>query len=767
MTQNIVLKEISYLRILKILIGKWHWIISGLIVSLSIAFGYLSFTTPVYRCNASLKFEEKRSELSELTSIRNIYERTNKVESEALIIKSRTVLTKAIRSLNYNVSFYKKSNFKLTETYPAKPLTIKIIRRNQRAPVTIFAFQAISHNRFKLSYKDARNNQLDYYYKYGDLIKHPSVSFKILASNNGLLHKEAISFHFNNDTELMERITRSLRIDDHQNINVLNLGITDHNPHFATDILNAIMEQYLIFDKYQRLSSASQTEKFINTLLRTISVTADSSAKAFQKFREEKDFAGQNEAHEYIEKLSSLQNEAHVLSIKILESSFIKKRMDSSGNEDFFNYNLLSVTDTQLIYLITKYNEVLAKKRESEHLFPKQSVFLAQIEQQIDELKTAISKNITSQHEVLIRKDELLKSKTKQLQFKLKAFPSRERQFAALQSRAEIQQKVLNYLIEKKLEAQVSKSAVTPGAMIIDLATTPAEPIAPIPRNTYTTSILCSLLLSAGAILIAKKLNPHIHTREEIEDATDIPILGVVPKHKHTDPLCIPSLHIPECLFSESIRALRSNLSFLATEKPGRIIHITSEISGEGKSFLSVNLATSLSLINKKVILIAADLRKSSLHKILNLTNQPGLSNYLVTETEVSHMIKSTNIPNLDFISSGTIPPNPAELLHSKKMEKMLLTLRKSYDFIVIDSAPVGIVSDCKPIIKIADINLFIIRAGISRHNYVFTPQTLKKEFNLSNVSIILNDFQPDNFHIPYYNSKRSGINYQNYSYRA
>jgi tyrosine-protein kinase Etk/Wzc len=198
----------------------------------------------------------------------------------------------------------------------------------------------------------------------------------------------------------------------------------------------------------------------------------------------------------------------------------------------------------------------------------------------------------------------------------------------------------------------------------------------------------------------------------------------------------------------------------MASEKSSKVICITSEVAGEGKSFVAVNLASTLSLIDKKVLIIAADLRRSRLHHTFKTTNNIGLSNYLANQCELKDIIFKTPLSDMDFIPSGQVPPNPSELLHHKKMQEMIELLKHTYDIIVIDTAPVGLVSDAIPLIRMSDINLFVIRSGKSKFYAATIPQRLSLEYNLENTVIVLNAFSEDLLHSRYYTTKYDGENH-------
>jgi capsular exopolysaccharide synthesis family protein len=205
---------------------------------------------------------------------------------------------------------------------------------------------------------------------------------------------------------------------------------------------------------------------------------------------------------------------------------------------------------------------------------------------------------------------------------------------------------------------------------------------------------------------------------------------------------------------------VRTNLSFLASEKKSKIICITSEVAGEGKSFVAVNLSSTLSLIDKKVILIAADLRRSKLHKTFNVPNDLGLSNYLANQCASGDIVMHSDQKNLDFIISGPIPPNPSELLHSVRMSELIAELQVKYDVIMIDTAPIGLVSDAIPLIRMSDINVFVIRSGKSKFYAATVPQRIAQEYHLDNTVVVLNAYAEDLLHSRYYTTKFTGDNY-------
>jgi capsular exopolysaccharide synthesis family protein len=327
----------------------------------------------------------------------------------------------------------------------------------------------------------------------------------------------------------------------------------------------------------------------------------------------------------------------------------------------------------------------------------------------------------------------------------------------------DINDKVYSFLSEKKLDAQISSAGILPGATIIDLAQPNFSPISPDEHGVRRSAEIFGLAIGLGLIILIRILNPYIYDKETIESLTTIPIIGVIRKFpEEIDEYSTQILAVskPKSIFAESVRSVRTNLSFLASEKKSKIICITSEVAGEGKSFVAVNLSSTLSLIDKKVILVAADLRRSKLHKTFHVPNDLGLSSYLANQCAADDVISHSNQENLDFIVSGPIPPNPSELLHSVRMTELIAELTSRYDIVMIDTAPIGLVSDAIPLIRASDVNLFVIRSGKSKFYAATVPQRIAQEYHLDNTVIVLNAFAQDLLHARYYTTKLTGENY-------
>ncbi|HWZ02857.1 MAG TPA: polysaccharide biosynthesis tyrosine autokinase, partial [Mucilaginibacter sp.] len=364
---------------------------------------------------------------------------------------------------------------------------------------------------------------------------------------------------------------------------------------------------------------------------------------------------------------------------------------------------------------------------------------------------------------LIVNKIKYLDTQIAPIDQQIAQMPSAERDLVSLKRDFDINDKVYSFLSEKKLDAQINSAGILPGATIIDLAQPNFGPVSPDEHGIRRSGIIFGIVIGLGLIILIRVLNPYIYDKETIESLTTIPIIGVIRKFpEEIDEFSSQILAIsrPKSIFAESVRSVRTNLSFLGSGKEHKIICITSEVAGEGKSFVAVNLSSTLSLIDKKVILIAADLRRSKLHKTFQVPNDIGLSNYLANQCGSEDIIMQSSQANLDFIISGPVPPNPSELLHSTRMAELITKLKATYDVIMIDTAPIGLVSDAIPLIRMSDVNLFVIRSGKSKFYSATVPQRIAQEYQLDNTVIVLNAYSEDLLHSRYYTTKFTGENY-------
>ncbi|MFA6245515.1 MAG: polysaccharide biosynthesis tyrosine autokinase [Mucilaginibacter sp.] len=774
-TKNIVKKlpnqEVDYFKIGKILVSRWYWIAGSLLLFILGSYVYLWYTPKTYATSGTMKLEEKKSEISDLVNVISTSDRgPSKIQSETSVIQSPSVILAAIKDLNYPISFYIEGRVRTSEIYPQKPLEIQTLRFDSlNFYRDIITFKALDKNHFRLAYK-VSDKVVSKDFQYNTPVTIGPTTFLVKTPVGYIGNNTVYLFKFNMPEDFIGRVRGGLRTSEMvKNSNILLLQQTDANPQFASDVLNAIMKEYLIYDRNRKTQSATQMINFIDDQLKYLSGTVKGSEKSILEFKQKNKLMDVSTSAEgALTKAKDIETQQAILKLQLIAIEQLRDQIDKEKNNVNLNFNAGKDVDPALNALIERLDNLLNQRYELLKTYNSNSQPISDINRSILQIKNNALNSLNITYSGVKRNLDYLDAQLAVVNKQISVFPVAERDLIALNRPYEVNEKVYSFLSEKKLSAQISRAGILPGATIIEQAQPNFSPVSPDERSIHRSAIIFGILTGLGLIILIRVLNPYIYDKETVESLTSVPILGVIrkfPEKIDEDNAQVLAISRPKTMFAESVRSVRTNLNFLASEKASKVICITSEVAGEGKSFVAINLSSTLSLIDKKVVLIGADLRRSKLHKTFKVPNDIGLSTYLSRQTELDDIILKTGQENLDLIISGPVPPNPSELLHSLRMDELIKELKTRYDVIMIDTAPIGLVSDAIPLIRVSDINIFVIRSGKSKYYAATIPQRIAQEYHLDNTVIVLNAFAEDLLHSRYYTTRFTGENYGKYYY--
>jgi len=748
-------REVDLLKITMVLFSRWYIIALTTLICLVAAYTYLWYTPKTYATTAILKFEEQKTALSDIADALNTNTTIN-MQSESFAIQSRHLLLNAIKRLQYGISFYSYERLLQTDLYPQQPLKIDILKIDSlQTGHQLILFNPIDQEKFTLTWTTGQE-KIRKNFKFNSRITVGNVSFMI-RNIAPKIPSSSYLFRFNTPEDLLDRIRKGLRIGEAgKNTNILSLQQTDVNPRFAADILNAIVQEYLDYDKLQKTQSATQMIGFINEQLKYLSSAVSSAEQSLETYKQRSKVMDISVTSEHtLDKVSDLESQQSILKIQLIAIDQLKNTITTEQTNTPLNLNLEGTIDPLLTTLAQNLNSLLHQKEELLKVYNSHAQPVISLNRQIEEVKKAAMENIDAAQSRTRKSIAYLAGQIAQINGQLSSLPTAEKDLFGLRRTFQLNEKVFSFLSEKNLETQINRASIVPGATIIERAETNEIPVSPREKEIYRTAVVLGLLTGIAIIIMIRALNTVIYDATFVKEATSTPILGSLrkttvlsDKEEDVNILCLSQ---PRSIFAESIRNIRTNINFIAAEKTSKVICITSEISGEGKSFVSVNLASTMSLIDKKIVIIDADLRRPKLHQTFPAKKENGLSNYLIGQSQSADIIQHSGHKNLDYIHSGPTPPNPAELLHSKRMQSLINDLRTRYDIILVDTAPVGLVSDPIPLIRWADISIFVIRYGVSKHSAANLPQSLSTQYKLDNTYIILNAFEHNSLYADIY----------------
>ena len=670
---------------------------------------------------------------------------------------------KAAIKLNYQYSFFRKGRILETESYPNFPFELLLDNIDSSSIFTYnFTISQLSKLKYKLTITNNGALISNAEYFYGQELIVGANKFRVIRPMIPDSDLDEFTFHFNHPTNVMGRLMGGLNVREvGKGINIMSLSFKSNNAVFASDALNAIISQYRVFDRDQKGVAAAQTIEFIDAQLEKLSMKVRDAEQLLEQYKIGNSILNIEDSKKLAyQKLRDLDVQKNIINIQSIAIDLLEEQVKANKESITLNFSMEGSDDKLLGELVNQMNTLLNERIKKQSLYSDNAAPIQEIDRQIEESKRAITLNIKAARDRNNRTVKFLEKQLATAVNELKTIPSAERDLINLNRDFEINQKVYSYLQEKRLEASIAKSAIMPSSNVIDDAIPSYGVVAPNVKSVYTTAISISVIISIALILLARLLNQRIFDKETVEMITSVPILGVIRTFPGTidkNSSQILSLSNPKSMFSESVRSVRTNLSFIASDIKSKMICITSEVSGEGKSFMVINLASTLSLINKRVVVIDGDLRKSKLHHTFRLKNDWGLTSYLTNQCEVDKIVHATHVENLFFIPAGPMPPNPSELLYSERMRQLMAELKERFDYVLVDTAPIGLVSDAIPLVRTSDVNIFVLRSGVSSFNAASIPERVSKEFALSNSVIVLNGFTNDALHSRIYSNHKKG----------
>ena len=443
---------------------------------------------------------------------------------------------------------------------------------------------------------------------------------------------------------------------------------------------------------------------------------------------------------------SSIEDQMLKLEMEERMISEIQQNISKSKITDMYQLiSLLSGSDyeSSIKDITATIQKLLLEKENMLYAVTPNSENIRQINFQLENQRKLLIESLDAVRLKYKTKYQSLVERSTDFKSKLDKTPEDEVEYSRLSRLYSISEKYYTMLLEKKTEFSISRAGYVSKNIILEKANGPGDHVSPSKKNALMIAFLTALLLSAATVFVRYIFHDKIYTLGDITrySAGEVSLLGVIPKYENDIP--VSQLIVdknPKALISEAFRTLRTNLGFIDATPGTKIVSITSTISGEGKTFVAINIAGVLAFTGKKVVIIDLDMRKPKIHKGFGVSNTTGMSTILTGTTNVADCFMNSPMDNLKFITAGPSPPNPSELILSSKLDEVLTYLKTRFDYIVIDNAPIGLVTDGIATIQRADFPIYVFRAGYSRKMFTQILDRLKNESQVKNLSVVLND---------------------------
>lgn len=760
-------QDLDIKLLLHVLTKNLVWIVFLFVLAITSAFLLIRYTKPIYKAQTVIQFTANEGEnMNVLDEKLNPYDNTN-IAKDIELLRAPVFLQRVVNRLPVDVSYYSKGAILNFETYRSGPFYVEFDTVETGMYGKKFSLQILDGKNFEISSQDGELR--DKKYNFGDEIKVGSTRFKIiLRTDKAVDPNTKYFFIFNNPQYFVNELNGALEV------NVLNeaaktveVSYTGYNPVKVADVVNAIAKEFEYFNIEKKQESANKILLYIDKTLGIVSSSLGENEKELNRYRPGEMMdpyllqLGQNTS---FSKLSALENqEASLLADKAILEKITG--MPINDRNDVVNiYAIISGSGVQsaLNDVLSRFNNLFSTYDDLVYSSPENSPTLNRVKFQLEQQKVAYKSALSSLHTVLDEKLTTVRENKKQIVImdaSSNSVDTNNINASIIKRTKEVNEKFFNQLIEKKAEYAVAKEGFTPEYQILEFASVPDKPIAPNKQTIILTAIGSWLLLSLLLVGIRYLLNDEILVIRDISKYTDAPILGMV--HKYKEDIPVSQLVVdkkPKGLIAEAFRTIRTNLQFIYNEPGPKVISLTSTISGEGKTFVSINLAGILAFSGSRVIVLDCDMRKPKIHVGFEVDNDYGMSTVLIGKHQMNDCIRKSQMENLDFVTAGPIPPNPAELLLAKRMDEVIEELKKEYDFIVIDNPPSGLVSDAIVNLQRADYPIYVFRSDYSRKFFINNLVRLKDENQISRISCVLNS-------VDLQKNKSYGYGYGSYNY--
>ena len=759
------------------ILTNWYWFVLTIFIALSFAYFINKYTDPTYSVNASILIRDKSNSfnsgvdniMSELGVFRRV--RRKNVENEIGILNSYTLARRTIEKLNFKISYFGIGRIRQPEKY-GDETPFKVITDSSKNNLTGYPIYVTILSNKKYHLRIDNNSQIEKDLKFGEEFTSEDFNFSIKANEFDIEEMQSNEYYFviNDLNQITNLYRNKLKIEtSDKKSSILLLTTTGTVVQKEVDYMNKLCDEYIQMDLDEKNEISQKTIHFIDDQLSNITdslVSVENRLQAFKESHRTMDLS--SEGRILFEKLAELENKKAEYIIKNNYYNYLIDYLNKKNNKgDIIAPSVMGIGDGALNKLVIQLNELAAERNTMTYGSTENNPAIEMYNDKIENTKNLLIENINSTLESSNLGLSSIEKRIKKVDAEIRKLPVTEKQLINIKRKFALNDEIYTFLLQKRAETGIAEASNTSENKILDYSRTDnAKQLTPKKKLNYIIAIIIALLIPLMIIVIIDFFDNKIHERKDIERKTNIPIIAEVGHNNKSSDLVVHDY--PRSSISESFRKLRTNLKYaLLNKKEGpTVIAVTSTISGEGKTFTAINTASVLAALEKKTVILGLDLRKPTIHKYFDFENKNGISEYLTGEDEYKNIIKETRVKNLSIILAGVIPPNPAELIELPQMEELILKLKEDFDYIILDTPPIALVTDALLLSSLVDINLYVIRQKYSNLSVIEFINDIKEKNNI-NLNIIINDINLSGYYsYKYnYNYKYGGGYYSNNYY--
>jgi tyrosine-protein kinase Etk/Wzc len=732
------------------LIRKFKWVfISFFLISGFISFIYLRYSQPVYEAKTLLQINDNKAD--QLLKLDGISQNDNILAEAIEQIHSKVFLKRIVEKLDIEVSYYSEGTFKNNELYLSSPYLVKINLKNKSLegqPIYVELSDNLEGGTILAAGKKVN-------FKYNSWLKtndfdvnvYPNPKMDADGIRKSIVTNKAFYFLVRDGNTVTSELQRKLEVKVVNELaKTILIKVKDINSQKVADLANTISDEFLTYDVERKSESSRNILDFIDSQLGLVYNELKNTESDLKRFKQEKKIDNNvQKMNSDLMRVSSIEDQ--LLKVEMEEKIIGEVQNNISANKSIDIYQLLSIIsgteyENMIKDVVQNIQRLLTQKENLLYSVTPNAENIKQINYQLDTQKKLLIESLDAVRLRYKTKYKSLLEKSADFKSRLDYSPEDEVELSRLNRLYSISEKYYTMLLEKKTEFSISKAGYVTKNIILERASGGAK-VFPNSKTIILIAVLSTLLIIMLILVVVYFTHFKIYSIQDVMKFSPqgVSLIGVVPKYFSDIP--VSQLIVdknPKSIISEAFRTIRTNLSFIDNTPGSKVVSISSTISGEGKTFVSINIAGILAFTGKKVVLIDLDLRKPKIHKGFGVNNEIGMSTLLTGEYELAQCLNDTSLPHLKFITAGPTPPNPSELILSEKLDKIINELKNQFDYVVIDNAPVGLVTDGIETLRKSDYPIYVFRANYSDKHFVQNMIRLKSENQISRLTAVLND---------------------------
>jgi capsular exopolysaccharide synthesis family protein len=739
-------------------IGKnWYWFVIFIALGVSASLFQYYRTSPIFGASAKILIKPQKNAFQDaLTSALPLGPNKEDIANEITILSSRKLISETVTKLNLDVSYFIKGRLKTGEVYGYTPFSVegKILDDNFYG--IPFYLRILNKDSYSLEIKSGTYNYSKTL-KFGDPVVTNKFSLIVtgkessIANNPHLLESQYI-FILNNHGYLVRQYQKALTLEKDPEASVINASIEDQVPEKAVDFLDTLTNLYINYSVAVAKGINDNSLKFIDGELKEVEEELNGVETNLVQYQQNSgaiDVANQQGA--YLKEKMDVEGAKAKLTVQLSSVDYLYNQLGNEGGElSTISPSILS--DQSNPALMSSFNELtilLQRKANLAFSNTENSPVMKEVEEQIAKAKERVIAMIVNIRKSLVMQINALSSREGAFSGAISSLPSKIKGLTDITRKKDINEKMYLYLLETRAQNVIAKAAIVPDKSIIEPSGYTGL-LRPIKAKSILMGVGAGLALTLLIIFLKSVFLNYVYTKDELAAITNQPIIGVVGKTAEAKKDYLAVHANPQSLTAEAFRVIRTNLSYFAPKSASKIILFTSSISKEGKSFCAISTGTTLARAKNKVVVVDLDLHKPKQATAFNLTNDVGATSYIVGKANLSQIIKDTPIENLKVILSGPKSPNASELILDSNLEQMLNELRQSFDYIILDTPPVGLISDALALMKHSDLNIYVLKAAYSKKEFVDIAHNIMEKNNIKSLSFILNGVSSKNIPVGY-----------------